>query len=166
MNEKKDSALARHVRGIGEGLLLPATAAAPSDHQKLFLYYFTRILIDLVVLNLFVEFSPNVEIASFSISLLAAVVLQALVKVTMLIEHQVAAHFKAKPGAVAKFLRFFCAWLVLFGSKFVILWVLEIVFGDAIVFTGIWHGVVTLIVVLVVMVLAEEVVARIYRRLS
>jgi hypothetical protein len=93
------------------------------------------------------------------------VVLQILVKVTMVIEHRIADHYNAKSGALARFMRFFCAWLVLFGSKFVILWVLEILFGDALRFTGIWHGLLTLILVLVVMLMAEEFVARIYRRL-
>ena len=47
--------------------------------------------------------------------------LQALLKATIALEHQVAVFFKARPGGFNTFLRFFGAWLVLFGSKFVIL---------------------------------------------
>ena len=36
--------------------LMPASAIAPSNKQRLFMRYFTAILIDLVVLNLFVEY--------------------------------------------------------------------------------------------------------------
>jgi len=146
--------------------LMPAMGEAPSDAQRLFVRYFTAILIDLVVLNLFVEFSKHVNIDSFFMSLLAAVLLQILLKVTLAIEHRVAAYFKAKPGRLNTFLRWFFAWLVLFGSKFVILEALSFTFGDKVRFEGPWHGIVALIIVLVVMLVAEELVARLYRRLA
>ena len=56
--------------------LMPATATAPSDNQRLFMRYFTAILIDLTVLNLFDEYWDAVTISSFTVSLLAAIVLQ------------------------------------------------------------------------------------------
>jgi hypothetical protein len=146
--------------------LMPAMGEAPSDAQRLFVRYFTAILIDLVVLNLFVEFSKHVNIDSFFMSLLAAVLLQILLKVTLAIEHRVAAYFKAKPGRLNTFLRWFFAWLVLFGSKFVILEALSFTFGDKVRFEGPWHGIVALIIVLIVMLVAEELVARLYRRLA
>ncbi|MFL2545923.1 MAG: hypothetical protein ACJ0SL_00935 [Candidatus Rariloculaceae bacterium] len=46
----------------------PALAHTPSTRQSLFLRYFTAILIDLVVLNLFTEYSEHVQIDSFTIS--------------------------------------------------------------------------------------------------
>ena len=146
--------------------LMPAMGEAPSDGQRLFVRYFTAILIDLVVLNLFVEYSKHVNIDSFTMSLLAAILLQILLKVTLAIEHRVAAYFKAKPGRLMTFLRWFFAWVVLFGSKFVILEALSFAFGDKVRFEGPWHGIVALIIVLVVMLVAEEVVARLYRRLG
>jgi len=146
--------------------LMPAMGEAPSDGQRLFVRYFTAILIDLVVLNLFVEYSKHVNIDSFTMSLLAAVLLQILLKVTLAIEHRVAAYFKAKPGRLMTFFRWFFAWVVLFGSKFVILEALSFTFGDKVRFEGPWHGIVALILVLVVMLVAEELVARLYRRLG
>jgi len=149
-----------------KGFLLPASAELPSTRQKLFMRYFTAILIDLTVLNLFVEYSENVVIDSFTISLFAAVLLQVLLKLTIALEHRVAAWFKAKPGGFAKFLRYFTAWLILFGSKFVILEALVFAFGEDVYFGGPFHGVVTLIIVVVVMLIAEEAVVQLYRRLS
>ena len=64
------------------------------------------------------------------------------------------------------FLRFFFAWLVLFGSKFVILEALTVAFGDKVRFDGILHGIIPLIIVLVVMLVAEELIVRLYRRLG
>src|SRR4030095_13969363 len=145
--------------------LMPAKAGAPSNRQRLFVRYFTAILVDLVVLNLFVEYSKNVTIDSFTTSLLAAVLLQILLQLTIAIEHRVAAYFKARAGGLMKFLRFFFAWLVLFGSKFVILEALTFVFGDQVRFEGAFHGIIALIAVIVAMLLAEEAVIRLYRML-
>ena len=65
-----------------------------------------------------------------------------------------------------KFMRFFCAWLVLFGSKFVILEALSLAFGESVKFEGVLHGIVWLIIVVVTMVIAEEIVVRFYRKLA
>ncbi|BCT93920.1 hypothetical protein LYSHEL_29470 [Lysobacter helvus] len=146
--------------------LMPASAEAPSTAQRLFLRYFTGTLVDLVVLNLFVEFTDKVFVDSFSISLLAAVLLQVLLKATIWVEHKVGAYFKKKPGKFNTFLRFFFAWLVLFGSKFVILEALSQAFGETVRFTGAWHGIIWLIVVVVVMLLVEELIVRFYRKLA
>ncbi|MDR7036082.1 hypothetical protein J2X36_000818 [Methylobacterium sp. BE186] len=146
--------------------LLPLSAEPPSNNQRLFLRYFTGVLIDLVVLNLFVEYSGKVFISSFSISLLAAILLQLLLKLTIAVEHWVAGFFHERPGAPMKFLRFFFAWLVLFGSKFVILEALSQVFGDNVRFQGAFHGIVTLIAVVVTMLVAEEAIVRLYRKLN
>ena len=145
---------------------MPASAEMPSDRQRLFLRYFTGVLIDLVVLNLFDEYSDKVSIDSFTISLLAAVLLQALLKATIALEHRVAVFFKARPGGLNTFLRFFGAWLVLFGSKFVILEALTFAFGDRVVFEGALHGLVWLIIVVVVMLVAEELIVRLYRKIG
>ena len=145
---------------------MPASALQPSDRQRVFLRYFTAILIDLVVLGLFSEYSDKVNIDSFTIALLAAALLQVLLKVTLAIEHRVAHFFNARSGGFMKFMRFFMAWVVLFGSKFVILEALTFAFGDRVQFVGVLHGVVWLIIVLVVMLVAEEAVVRIYRRLN
>ena len=145
--------------------LMPATIAA-TNRQRLFVRYFTAILIDLVVLNLFVEYSEKVAIDSFTTSLLAAVLLQVLLKLTIGVEHRVAAFFKARPGGLMTFLRYFSAWLVLFGSKFVILEAISLAFGDQVRFDGMFHGIVTLIVVIVAMLIAEEAIVRLYRKLG
>ena len=146
--------------------LMPVSAQAFTNKQRLFVRYFTAILIDLVVLNLFVEYSEKVEIDSFTTSLLAAILLQVLLKLTIALEHRVAAFFKARGGGWNTFLRWFFAWLVLFGSKFVILEAITLAFGDKVRFHGIFHGIVTLIVVIIAMLVAEEIIVRIYRRLG
>ena len=146
--------------------LLPDQAGGFNNRQRLFMRYFTATLIDLVVLNLFVEYSDKVRIDSFTISLLAAILLQVLLKLTIAVEHRVAAFFKARPGGWMTFCRWFFAWLVLFGSKFVILEAIAMAFGEEVYFGGVYHGIVTLIVVIIVMLVAEELVVRLYRKLG
>ena len=145
---------------------MPALAQAPSTRQRLFIRYFTGALIDLAVLGLFAEYWHWVEVNSFTIILLAAVLLQVLLKLTIMVEHQVARLFKAKSGWLMTVGRFFFAWVVLFGSKFVILEALAVSFGDKLHFGGPFHGIVALIVVVVVMLIAEELVVRLVRKLN
>ena len=136
------------------------------NSQRLFVRYLVAVLIDLTVLNLFDEFWDLVTIEPFSVSMLAAILLQVLLKATLVLEHKVAAYFNAKSGGFARFMRFFTAWLILFGSKFVMLGAIDFAFGDDVLFTGPLHGVVSFIVVVMVMLAAEELAVRIYRRLG
>jgi hypothetical protein len=137
-----------------------------NNSQKLFVRYLVAVLIDLTVLNLFDEFWDLVTIGPFSISVLAAILLQVLLKATLVLEHKVAAYFNSRTGAFARFMRFFTAWLILFGSKFVMLGAVDLAFGDDVLFTGPLHGIVSFIVVVIVMLAAEEIAVRIYRRLG
>jgi len=145
---------------------LPATYDPPTDRQRLFLRYYTGVLIDLTLLNLFAEYWSDVKVSSFTVSLLAAILLQFLLKLTIWVEHHVAMWFKKHPGKLWTFMRYFGAWLVLFGSKFVILEALVFAFGDRLKFSGPFHGIVALIVVVVVMLIVEAVLVKLYRRLG
>jgi hypothetical protein len=138
----------------------------PSPRQRAFLRYLTATLLDLAVLGLFAEYWEHVSVDSFTIMALAAVLLQVLLKLTIVVEHRVAAFFNARPGGFNKFMRFFTAWLILFGSKFVILEALVLAFGDRISFGGPFHGIVALIVVVVVMLVVEAVLVKFYRSMG
>ena len=146
--------------------LLPAAATVPTDRQRLFVLFLMGTLIDLVVLGLFAELSSKVYVDSFTTALAAAILLQLLLKVTIVAEHRVLALFKGKTGAAWTTLKYFTAWLILFGSKFVILEALSRAFGHNVHFEGVLHGIVWLIIVVVTMLVAEELVARFYRRLA
>ena len=138
----------------------------PSAKQRAFSRYLTATLVDLVVLNLFVEYWDQVTASSFTITLIAAVILQVLLKLTIVLEHRAAAFFNARPGGFNKFMRFFTAWLILFGSKFVILEALVFALGDKLRFGGPFHGIIALIVVVVVMLVVEVILVKVYRRLG
>lgn len=138
----------------------------PSTGQRRFMRYLGAILVDLVVLNLFIEYWEHVSASSFSVTLLAAVLLQVLLKLTIVVEHKVAAWWNARPGGSSRFMRFLCAWLVLFGSKFVILEAVNLAFGGRLYFGGPFDGIVALIAVVVAMLVAEALIVWLYRRMG
>jgi len=142
-----------------------ASVEPPSTRQRLFSRYVIAILVDLVVLNLVAQYWGRVEIDAFSTSLIAAVLLQMLLQATLLLEHRVAALFEARDGRLWTFLRFFCAWLILFGSKFVMLAVIDRILGDGLMFGGPMHGVAAFILVIIAMLASESLLGRLYRRL-
>jgi hypothetical protein len=98
--------------------------------QERYISWVSEVLVDIVVLNLFVEFAHKVVIDSFAISILTALLLKLMVDAVKGLEQRVSEYFAAKPGAVWKTLRVVAVWLILFLSKFVILEVVNFVFGD------------------------------------
>lgn len=77
-----------------------------------------------------------------------------------------AASFADRQGKLWRGLRYCSAWLILFGSKFVMLEAIDIAFGGSIQFSGPVHGVVAFIAVVMAMLVAEEAALRFYRRLD
>ena len=150
---------------VDSDALLPESAA-PSDRQRTFARYFTGALIDLVVLGLFNEYSEHVHVYDFTTLVLASVLLQLLLKWTIIAEHHVLGYFAGKTGFAWTSLKFFVAWLILFGSKFVILEALGRIFGHSVHFEGWLHGIIWVILVAVAMVVVEELVVRFYRKLA
>lgn len=137
------------------------TELAPSRRQSEFIRYLLYVLVDLVVLSLFVEYWDAIVIDSFTIALLTAALLQVLLKATLAIEHRIALYFKARPERWALVARVLATWLVLLGSKFVILEIVDIVFGEHVEF----GGVLPFIVVVVALLAAEYILERVYAAL-
>ncbi|WP_180961200.1 hypothetical protein [Shewanella sp. GutDb-MelDb] len=130
--------------------------------QRLFVGYTLAVLVDLTVLNLFNEFWEYITLESFSISLLVAILLQLLLKLTIAAEHAIAEYFKTKPGRAPKFYRAFTTWAILFGSKFIMLEAINLVFGDSIQFTGPADGIVAFFALVFGILIAEFMVSKIY----
>lgn len=133
--------------------------------QHLFVKYTFAILVDLTVLNLFDEYCDYVTLSSFSVSLLAAIVLQLLLQITLKIEHKVAEYFKQKEGLRSKIMRGLSTWGILFISKLVMLKTIEVLFPLNIHFSGPIHGAVAFIGVIIVMILAEQLIIKINKSL-
>jgi hypothetical protein len=138
------------------------TEVTITRRQEIFISWSKDILIYIVVLNLFVEFNNNIEIDSFTISIFTAILLKILLEIILRFEHRVAGFFKSRPGTLSNFLRLLSTWLILFLSKFLILEVVDFVFGEH-VELGKFLDVIVLVIALMV---AREVYLRIYLSLG
>ena len=134
-----------------------ALATMPTRQQMIFASWAKDVLIYIIVLNLFVEYNHKIIIDSFTISIFTAILLKILLEIVLNIEHKVADFFKSY-----KVLRIFLVWLILFGSKFLILEVVDMVFGNH-VELGKFLDVILLVIILMV---AREVFQRIYLSLG
>jgi len=132
-----------------------------TEAQVLFVRYFVAILVDLIVLNIFEEYWSAVIIQSFSISLLTAILLQVLLKTTIKVEHKISIYFKTKSKLV-KILGYIVMYIVLLIAKISILEAVHLIFGDKVQFTGLWHGVIAFLTVVLVMLTIEQIVVKVY----
>ncbi|MFC2054784.1 hypothetical protein ACFLV7_10915 [Chloroflexota bacterium] len=130
--------------------------------QEIFLSWTKDVLIYILVLNLFVEYNSKIVIDSFTISIFTAIVLKILLDIILRFEHIVGDFFKARPGKLSNFLRIISTWVILFLSKFLILEVIDLIFGDH-VELGKLLDVIVLVISLMV---AREVFQRIYLALG
>ena len=87
-----------------------------------------NVLVNVVVLNLFVEFVDEVVIDSFWISVLTAVLLTTMIGILAKFEESIHHFFFEKHSW--RLTGVITIWLVLFGGKFLILEIVNIVFGD------------------------------------
>ena len=130
--------------------------------QTQFASWSMYLLIDIVVLNLFVEFSSSVIIDSFYISILAAALLRLLLAATLQLEHRVLRYFKTKTFRASRVVALTVTFLILFTSKFVILEIINLVFGDHVDLGGIlW-----IVIIVVTLIVAEAAFQAIFNRLG
>lgn len=75
----------------------------------------------MVVLNLAIEYFPQVVSESFTMSLLTAILLKVVLEVVVLFKDRVKGRFKAATTPAGKVVAGILLWALLFGSKFVVL---------------------------------------------
>ncbi len=130
--------------------------------QRLFIGYTLAILVDLTVLSLLAEFWGYITVSSFSIALMVAILLQLLLKVSIGAEHKLANYFKSKPGTAPKVYRAITTYIILVGSKIIMLEAVNLIFDDAITFTGPLNGIVAFFALIFGILIAEFIVSKIY----
>ncbi|GAA4544869.1 hypothetical protein [Pseudonocardia xishanensis] len=105
------------------------------------------LLVAVVVLNLFAQYLPQVITESFSVSLLTAALLTGILAVVVLAKDRVKARFTAAETPLGKVVAGVGLWAVAFGSKFLVLEAVDLVFSDRVSLGG-FFSVSLLIVVL------------------
>jgi hypothetical protein len=113
--------------------------ARPAEIIDVFVY--------VVVLNLAIEYVPSVISEGFTLSLLTAVLLKVALEVVIWLKGRIVAHLRAATSRRVKAAIGLLLWVVAAGSKFVVLTLVDLVFGDAVSLGG-FIPVTALIVVL------------------
>jgi hypothetical protein len=104
------------------------------------------VFVYVVVLNLAVEYVPTVISEGFTLSLLTAVLLKVALEVVIHAKSRILVLLRAATTRPARFAAALGLWAVAAGSKLVVLWLVDLVFGDAVSLGGFVP--VTLLVVL------------------
>ena len=117
------------------------------------------IFVYVVVLNLFIEYVPAVISETFTLSLLTAVLLKGVLEVVVIAKKRVVTRFRQADTPVGKVVAAVLVWAVLFGSKFLVLETVALVFGPRVSLGG-FFSVTALIVTLM---LARAGVRRLLR---
>ena len=94
------------------------------------------VFVYVVVLNLFIEYLPAVLSETFTLSLLTAVLLKVILEVVVAMKKRVRARYRRASGPAGKVVAAALLWVVLFGSKFVVLEAVALVFGDRVTLGG------------------------------
>lgn len=128
--------------------------------QLIFKELFVGTLIYAIVLGFFDDYTNLVTIVSFSTTFLAAFVLELLTYGAFTVKSSIVGWLKHKQGALYKALMFFMVWLVMFLSKFVFIWAIDGIFGDAITINGFFGILLLAATVTVIHKLADYVFIR------
>lgn len=107
-----------------------------NSRQELFLELFVGTLLYAVVLGFYNDYTSLVYAKSFSTIFFAAAVLEALTYMALRLKGNIVRWLKRHEGFGYRLLTFLCVWFVMFTSKFVFVWVLDLIFGSYIAITG------------------------------
>lgn len=119
-------------------------------------------LVYVVVLNLFEQFLPRVITESFSVSLLTAALLLVVLHLVSMAKQPLMARFERASVGAGKVLAGLGLWLVLVGSKFVVLELVDRVFGDRVSLGGFF----SVTALILVMLFARDLTRRVLTRSS
>ncbi|KZE90850.1 hypothetical protein [Microbacterium sp. TNHR37B] len=96
------------------------------------------VLVYLVVLNLTAQFVPGVVAESFAVSLATSVMLKLVLEAVLRLKKVVVARLRAASTTGRRVTSAMMLALILPGSKFVVLWLEDWLFGEAVSLGGFW----------------------------
>ena len=117
-----------------------------------------------VVLNLFVEYLPRVISETFTLSLLTAVLLKGVLEVVVAGKDWVKARFREASTPTGKVVAAFMLWVVLFGSKFLVLEAVGLVFRDRVSLGGFFSVTLLILALLLSRAAVRGLLVRPYHR--
>lgn len=134
------------------------SASVFNSKQLLFKEVFVGTLIYAVVLAFFNDYTSLVYAKSFSTIFYASIVLEVLTYLALFLKDTIIKSLIGKTAVVYRIVMFFCVWLVMFISKFIFVWVIDLIFGSYINIKG-FFGILS---VVVIVTLTQKVADRIF----
>jgi hypothetical protein len=134
-----------------------------NSKQLLFKELFVGTLIYAVVLGFFDDHTSIVEAQSYTLVFLAAIVLEVLTRAAFAMKDAIVGRLRHRDSSGTIALMVFGVWFVMFTSKFVFIWAIDLVFGDAVNINGFFGIFVVALVVTVVHRFADWVFIRLGR---
>lgn len=107
-----------------------------NQRQLVYQEIFVGTLIYAVVLGFFDDYTSIVYAKSFTTIFLASIALEILTYLAIQLKGSVIRWLKRHEGKLYRGLTFFGVWLIMFLSKFVFIWVLDLLFGEYISVNG------------------------------
>lgn len=112
------------------------TTSAPTRRPVVSAPDVVDVFVYVVVLNLYIEYLPVVVTETFTLSLLTAVLLKLVLEAVVWAKGRVLRRFAAADTAVAKVAAGVLLWGLAFGSKFLVLELVALVFADRVQLGG------------------------------
>jgi len=147
---------------MGHQGIEPLVGTTVTTAQARYASWTADVLVYTIVLNLFVEYVPVVVIDSFTISILTALLLKAMLELLGHLEHRTSAFWKAREGILARIMGALSVFVILFGGKLLILEVVDLVFGDHV---QLGHFV-EVAIMIITMIAARAAMDWVYRKLG
>lgn len=133
-----------------------------SPGQDFFREMVLGILVYAVVLGFFEDYTDILSTWSYSITFLAAIVMQVLTYFTFKLKGMVVNRFKGREGKKYLVAMVFGVWLIMFFSKFVFLAVINFIFGEAVSISGF----IGLVFIILTMTVVKKTIDAFYLRLA
>ena len=95
-------------------------------------------LVYVVVLNLVEQFAPKVITETFAMSLLVALLLKLVLELVVALKKRALARVGGAPSGAGRAVGVVTLALLLPGSKLLVLWLIDVIFGDAVSLGGFW----------------------------
>ena len=133
-----------------------------SRRQLLFREMVLGTLVYSLVLGFFADYTDTLIIGTQSTIFAAAIVLEILTLLTFELKNIVVARIKDRRFKYYLPIKYFSVWLIMFFSKFVFLWVIDIIFGTAVEI----RGFVALLLMIITMTLVKLAIDKFYQKLA
>jgi hypothetical protein len=132
-----------------------------NDNSRLSLYHelLLNVLLYSVVLGFFNDYTHIIATKSYSITFMTAFVLALLVYPTFKLKAFLAQYFRKRDQKAALVVS---VWFVMFVSKFVFLWILDMIFGNYLEISGF----VGLLLIILVATVIQKIVEYFYKKLG